>query len=203
MEKRKGGNRRVPVTAVSDLPIPILMDIFSRLPVKMVFICRCVSKTWLNVVSVPEFRQIPGSICPLLSTLNPQRRCRALHMVPMDTAGDLDEKLNLLNSKFFLPNSNPRKKEVFRFPTGREFDIVNSCKGLLCLRTAKCDDPVMVCNPVTGEYVSIPKSKREHRWTRQHHEIGVTGFGFSFRTCRYKVIRLVNLLVSTPNDLFL
>ncbi|GLU01206.1 hypothetical protein SLE2022_185260 [Rubroshorea leprosula] len=58
----------------------------------------------------------------------------------------------------------------------------------------------MVCNAVTGEYVSIARSKRKHGWTRQHHEIGVTGFGFSFRTCRCKAIRLVNLLVSTPND---
>ncbi|GLT29590.1 hypothetical protein SLA2020_237470, partial [Shorea laevis] len=173
MEKRRGGNRRVPVTTVSDLPILILMDIFSRLPVKTVFVCRCVSKTGLKVVSVPEFRQMSGSICPLLRSLNPQRRSRALHMVPMDTAGDLDEKLNLLSSKLFFPNSNRRKKEVFRFPTHREFDVVNSCKGLLCLRTPKYDDPVMVCNRVTGEYVSIPKSKRKHRWTRQHHEIGV------------------------------
>ncbi|GKU87422.1 hypothetical protein SLEP1_g1819 [Rubroshorea leprosula] len=91
MEKRRRGNRRIPVTTVSDLPIPILMDIFSRLPVKTVFICSCVSKTWLNVVSVPEFRQMAGSICPLLRTPNPQRRFRALHMVPMDTAGDLDD----------------------------------------------------------------------------------------------------------------
>ncbi|GKU87419.1 hypothetical protein SLEP1_g1816 [Rubroshorea leprosula] len=101
MEKRKRGNRRVPVTTVSDLPIPILMDIFSRLPVRTVFICRCVSKTWLNVVSVPELRQMTGSICPLLRTLNPKRRFRALYMVPMDTAGDLDEKHNLLNTKLF------------------------------------------------------------------------------------------------------
>ncbi|GLU01212.1 hypothetical protein SLE2022_185290 [Rubroshorea leprosula] len=176
------------------------MDIFSRLPIKTVFICSCVSKTWLNVVSVPEFHQMAGSICPLLCIINPQRRSRALHMVPMDTAGDLDEKLNLLNSKLFLPNSNPMKKEVFRFPSHRGFDVVNSCNGLLCLRTPKYNDPVMVCNPVTGDYVSIPRSKRKHGWTRQQHEVVVTGFGFSFRTCRYKVVRLVNRSVSTRND---
>ncbi|GKU87423.1 hypothetical protein SLEP1_g1820 [Rubroshorea leprosula] len=155
VEKRKGGNRRVPTTAVSDLPIPILMDIFSRLPVKTVFICR------------------------------------ALHMVPMDTAGIL------MRNSTSSTRSSSRGFQISHLPC---IDVVNSCNGLLCLRTPIYDDPGMVCNPVTGEYVSIPRSKRKHGWARQHLGIGFTAFGFSFRTYRCKVIRSVHLFVSTPND---
>ena len=39
-----------------------------------------------------------------------------------------------------------------------KFDIVNSCNGLLCLSDLSFGNPLVICNPVTGEFIRLPIS---------------------------------------------
>ncbi|KAJ1389595.1 F-box-like domain superfamily [Sesbania bispinosa] len=70
-------------------------------------------------------------------------------------------------------------------PKHDKFAMVNSCNGLLCLSDPRGRNTVVVCNPITGEFINLPKPTNIEK-TR-----GLTyaGFGFLPKTGEYKVIR--------------
>ncbi|CAL5335594.1 unnamed protein product [Camellia sinensis] len=70
-----------------------------------------------------------------------------------------------------------------------EFDLVGSINGLLCLSEPLYFDPVYICNPIIGEYMTLPKSEIETGFDI------VSGFGFDQSTDRYKVIRMLYVTV--------
>ena len=71
-------------------------------------------------------------------------------------------------------------------PRGHNCNVVNSCNGLLCLSEPSRNDPFAVCNPITGEFVGLPRTC--HSWNE--NALIDCGLGFSPRTNRYKVIRI-------------
>ncbi|KAF5949462.1 hypothetical protein HYC85_011455 [Camellia sinensis] len=73
-----------------------------------------------------------------------------------------------------------------------EFDLVGSINGLLCLSEPLYFDPVYICNPIIGEYMTLPKSEIETGFDI------VSGFGFDQSTDRYKVI--IMLYVTVKDD---
>ncbi|XP_059650489.1 F-box/kelch-repeat protein At3g06240-like [Cornus florida] len=44
--------------SITDLPSPILVSILTRLPVKNILICKCVTKTWVSLISDPHFAKL-------------------------------------------------------------------------------------------------------------------------------------------------
>ncbi|RHN54312.1 putative F-box domain-containing protein [Medicago truncatula] len=66
-----------------------------------------------------------------------------------------------------------------------KFDIVNSCNGLLCLSDPSFGNPIVICNPVTGEFIRLPESTTNRTRVRMQ---GQAGFGFQPKTNEYKVI---------------
>ncbi|CAL5390342.1 unnamed protein product [Camellia sinensis] len=73
-----------------------------------------------------------------------------------------------------------------------EFDLVGSINGLLCLSEPLYFDPVYICNPIIGEYMTLPKSEIETGFDI------VSGFGFDQSTDPYKVI--IMLYVTVKDD---
>jgi len=68
-----------------------------------------------------------------------------------------------------------------------KFDIVNSCNGLLCLSDPSFGNPLVICNPVTGEFIRLPESTAYRTRVRMQ---GQAGFGFHPKTNEYKVINM-------------
>ncbi|XP_008223141.1 PREDICTED: F-box protein At3g07870-like [Prunus mume] len=64
-----------------------------------------------------------------------------------------------------------------------EFRMVNSCNGLLCLSGESRDDPLYVCNPILGEFITIPPNDKAR------YRAPLDGFGFSVETNQYKVLQ--------------
>ncbi|XP_059650503.1 F-box protein At3g07870-like [Cornus florida] len=212
--------------SITDLPLPIFVDILLKLPVKMILLCRCVSKTCRNQISDPQFAKLHFSgqeACVLLRTLGSKRVSRTLYLVEPETCrnfnlgycscyGDyythdcirtchmkLDTKLKIpLRSEELALNGEvgdaqgsgfKRKRCVKVKPKDQRFKIVNSCHSFLCLAEPTCNDPVVVCNPITGEYINVPRDKRV---SEKKKDFVDCGFGFSPRTNQYKVIRIFN-----------
>ncbi|OVA10406.1 F-box domain [Macleaya cordata] len=65
--------------------------------------------------------------------------------------------------------------------------VVGSCNGLICLsvRHHDIDDPVYICNPITREYVYLPRLAK-----RIFQDCMVSGFGYHPSSNQYKVVRV-------------
>ncbi|KAK9903126.1 hypothetical protein M0R45_001265 [Rubus argutus] len=106
------------------------------------------------------------------------------------THGDLDEELPRLNISRKLhfthveesPDSQYRLEKI-RFTPQNSLPIsdcclINSCNGLVLVGSKK-GDPFYVCNPIFGEYITLPCG----------HYDSFVGLGFSAATNEYKVLQ--------------
>ncbi|KAK9266486.1 hypothetical protein L1049_001692 [Liquidambar formosana] len=90
-----------------------------------------------------------------------------------------------LTTKFSFPKLDGAKKMIPKSTRslGCKLNIVNSCNGLLCLQPVRGDYPVVIYNPVMGEYITIPTPEMDNCVEKAI----VTGLGFSPKTNQYKV----------------
>ncbi|KAF7831436.1 F-box protein interaction domain protein [Senna tora] len=77
-------------------------------------------------------------------------------------------------------------------PRDDKFAVVNSCKGLLCLCDPMHRDPLVVCNPITGEFIRLPETRKILRGTCD------SGFGYHEKTREFKVIRVYDNYAQDP-----
>lgn len=173
------------ITEISDLPLSLVMEILSRLPMKNLFNCKLVCKTWPHLISDPLFLEL--QVARPFTDIMVQIKSRIFVTHVEDRATD-NNILEVEKTHFDIK---------VKFP-GCNFDVVGSCNGLLCLEITKLtgfksdpdyrSDPgyksVCVCNPFLDEYVTIPIIPMEER------DIMRLGFGNSALSKQYKVIQL-------------
>lgn len=69
---------------------------------------------------------------------------------------------------------------------------MNSCNGLLCLSKSITNNPHFICNPITGEFITVGHEEKEKSlWGSVF-----PGFGYCPKSKKYKVVRLVLRLES-------
>jgi F-box interacting protein len=123
---------------------------------------------------------------------------------------DTKFKLPLLDAKMVLnsrddatasvklnPKGGVSKKKCFiasKSPKDHKFGMVNPCEGLLCLSEPKQNNPVVVCNPMTGEFIKLPEASK----VEESREKIDSCLGFSPRTKQYKVIRIFTQQICDP-----
>ncbi|KAK2426918.1 F-box protein [Trifolium repens] len=73
-------------------------------------------------------------------------------------------------------------------PYDDKFGVVKSCNGLLCLCSPE-GNPLVICNPATGEFIRLPKAINTPNRLRLLEPVGF-GFGFQPKTNEYKVIQM-------------
>ncbi|CAL2227233.1 unnamed protein product [Prunus armeniaca] len=168
------------------LPQAIVMDILSRLSVKTLFNCRCVCKAWLSMISDPQFTHLHASRSPfgiLIETFPPPPLTKTMELyfthLEVEACAAPGSDLQLEEIMFSPGNTLPPVDAAMP-----EFRLINSCNGLLCFG-ANEGFPLYVCNPVLGEYITIPPANRNDKWL-------IVGLGFSIRTNVYKVFQLNN-----------
>ncbi|KAF7831493.1 F-box protein interaction domain protein [Senna tora] len=79
-------------------------------------------------------------------------------------------------------------------PRDCKFAVVNSCMGLLCLCNPMDRNPVVVCNPVTGEFLRLPEACKNLIGTFD------CGFGYHEKTREFKVIRVYTTNAQDPTN---
>ncbi|RYR52064.1 hypothetical protein Ahy_A06g026990 [Arachis hypogaea] len=182
----------------TSLPIDIITDIFVRLPIESVLICRCVCKHWNTLISDPNFAKLLFTYTPP-TTMIRHLHSRIFHLVEYDRIKWHERKNNPLCCSVFEvlePNSNSSIKldPKFEIPLpdpksiqGRKIYVdVLSCNGLFYLSCLMDRDISLVCNPITGEFIRPPKIAAILKPCKQIS----WGFGFHPKTNQYKVMRI-------------
>ncbi|KAK4266445.1 hypothetical protein QN277_027366 [Acacia crassicarpa] len=173
---------------IQTLPPNIIIDILSRLPIKSILSCKRVCKSWLRLISHPRFVELQlarSSTSILIKTIPSLSESRKIILTHVDQRGRDPYRFDklMLTPKINLPCS--------------KFGLVNSCNGLLCLSGFEKDDPIWVCNPILGEYVTIPSAS-------EGRNLGsFTGLGFCAATNRYKVLQTFHPKVKWSGDNYL
>lgn len=163
---------------MEELPVDIKMEIFSRLPPDPLLNCKLVCKTWEKLLS---HRKV--GLLFLIRT--PSKRNLELYY------GSYDEIYDKANSGEEFPHKSLTKiihpginwqgsLQCFFID-----HIVGSCNGLVCIRVPhhKVLDPVYICNPITTEYINLPRIKHKKGFV-------VSGFGYHPSNNKFKVIRI-------------
>ncbi|KAG2327683.1 hypothetical protein Bca52824_010411 [Brassica carinata] len=129
-----------------NIPIDVIIDIFSRLPLKSIARCGCVSKRW-------------ASLCLTKSLVRPQ----------LLFARQKENEVLFSSSpqpQNFGENVSLIATNHVRFPVEHVYDISSSFNGYLCISHYRILDGIktrelvsMICNPSTKQSFTLPKMK--------------------------------------------
>ncbi|XP_073057364.1 F-box/kelch-repeat protein At3g06240-like [Primulina eburnea] len=175
-----------PELFLMDLPSEIVVGILSRLPTRTIVSCRCVCKQWHELLSTPEFAKSHLSVSPpgLL----------VLHMDPImsEYRCNVVEYEDISQLQYGFPCDQVTKFDPRAFissPAYYQIQTQGSVHGLLCLRyqRSKSDDVIYICNPITREYISLPRLPH----VVEYANFTCCGFGVSSITGQYKVVHIL------------
>ncbi|XP_010480790.1 PREDICTED: F-box protein At3g57590-like [Camelina sativa] len=163
------------------IPIDLFHEIFSRLPSKSVGRCRCVSKQWASILGHQDFTRL------FLTRSSTRPRILFAH-----------EQYN----GEWLFYSSPHPPNTYEKSIVVSVDFHTKCHigGIYCrcsyasglvyisdVRVSKNKDEPVICNPLTGQYVILPKLRANSQAS--------SFFGFDPVDKQYKVL-LMNGMVN-------
>ncbi|XP_059643037.1 putative F-box protein At3g16210 isoform X2 [Cornus florida] len=164
---------------VVDLPLEIISDILTRLPIESILACKLVCKNWYDLTRDPAFVHLQLSRSPTRFVIDP-----ALSRVAND---------------FYLLLLDAEEPKVKRFPIERKVlkgaRIVCSCNGLLLITPDLKLNPVVIYNPITRQRMILPSLLDCKGKLRSHQ----AGLGFDLSTGRYKVVQEYRKIRSESN----
>jgi F-box interacting protein len=190
-----------------NLPSHLTAHILLQLPLKSLLICKCVCKYWKTMISEPHFAKLhfeQASTSLIIRSGHRKRVARTMHLLecepemfeiginihvklepifklPLRDARSLREKR--------LNNHNIKRKQKLNIacnPENDKFKVVNSCNGFLCLCHPDNNIPLVICNPITEEFIRLPATLNTARVRMD----GQAAFGFHSKTNEYKVINI-------------
>ncbi|KAI3898486.1 hypothetical protein MKX03_011430 [Papaver bracteatum] len=178
------------------LPVDIIENIVTRLPVRSISRFRCVSKNWYHLFRNPNF---------IKNHLNHANLMNRFNILVCNYGGDIDDTpiesyLSTIDND--LLSSSPSTSSQY-LGHARNIDypfmslenmpmIIGSSNGLVCIQP--CSDDIWIWNLATGEYKPVPKpSDSEHYYT-------FYGFGFDCKNDDYKVLRIVGCQESEVSE---
>ncbi|KAK4395562.1 F-box/kelch-repeat protein [Sesamum angolense] len=155
-----------------NLPQEILIEIFSRLPLKSVGKCRCLAKLWRQQLSTPHF---------IKSHLTHQNHHSHQENLILNTPFDT------IYSRSSIKGDTIWKK----LPAGglcEWTDIVGSCDGLVFMVLEELEEfEKFLVNPITLQLVKVPESPLA---LKRKESFSMDGFGYDSCSDDYKVVTL-------------
>ncbi|GJZ61024.1 F-box protein-like protein [Tanacetum coccineum] len=170
---------------MEDLPESVMVDILSRLLVKTIIHCKCVCKKWCNLVSDNYFVNIhlSRSRAGLMIHHKSEKHMRNCHKPGILKWVEIEDEPD--HHHFHHDPIMSLDLDLATIFQGSQILPVGSVNGLICLWQFGPSDNTYICNPVTREYMILPRQK----YYREGYAIIVYGFGISLQTSEYKVIR--------------
>ncbi|KAK1273039.1 F-box protein [Acorus gramineus] len=164
------------------LPEDLVMEILSRVSLSSLQDCRLVCKHWNTLMSGPIFARLRCTHG--MNSLMVWREVKDKFNL------DVVDPCNLQTRKLRSPLND------FNY---RDFYVVGSCNGLLCLSESVHQTPIYVCNPSLGEYLTLPIGERRLSDVFDGYFYG-TGFGYD--PAEPDVYKVVRLYYTSPEYLF-
>lgn len=163
------------------LPPELIREILLRLPVRSVLHCKCVCKSWLSLISDPQF-----SISHYDLAANPSHRVLLRANYLYAESIDVDAPFHSDSSAVYLllpplsPPHNPCHYDAFQFDP----DIWGSCRGFILLyyRRCRCAE-IILWNPSIGVHKRLPNVK--HYYITNGY---LRGLGYDPSTNDYLVV---------------
>ncbi|KAL3515783.1 hypothetical protein ACH5RR_022685 [Cinchona calisaya] len=184
---------------ILELPINLIYDILSRLPLKSICRCRRVCKAFLEILKHPYFAQLHLSRTPSITvSLALQKHIGhqgflCFHLLDLDEVSRAAPCSTVCYHDVCHSRSQPHPYRSLTLQNAdfyfydRGATVVGSCNGLLCLyyplQNAYC-----VFNPILGEYVVCPCLATSTAAYTYFHQ---SGFGFCPSTGQYKIFRFM------------
>ncbi|XP_019175214.1 PREDICTED: F-box/kelch-repeat protein At3g23880-like isoform X2 [Ipomoea nil] len=163
---------------LANLPQEIIAEVLARLPVECLLRFRCVSKSWLALISTHHFVNTHLHVC---KNKHESSRNRLFLIASFSGLGKICSISSIVPE-----NSSPTLVELSRFSKSpcRSPRILGSCNGLLCLSTVHFK--LILWNPSTRKSREFPDSFIQ---TKSGCYIRY-GFGYDERTNDYKVVKM-------------
>lgn len=191
---------------VLELPIHILYDIISRLPLETIFSCKCVCRVFLNIIKDPFFAKIHLTKAPSTSAAlivqedqlpfgNFHPYMLDLDDTPARSSSSSDHHPCHQHFLSWQSHGLTQRNVNCCFFKGNA-TLISSCNGLLCLYSPASGEPLYcICNPISGECMALPPPISS---TSGYTYLNHSGFGFCPKTNKYKVIRFMSFTSSDP-----
>ncbi|GAA0173692.1 hypothetical protein LIER_27254 [Lithospermum erythrorhizon] len=173
-----------------DLPLDIILNIISRLPVNIIIRCKFLSKDFVNLIGDPRFETIYQSnkandyfYCLFVNESKP---IFSLDLVqfPKDVYDNNKNRNYKISRRLSCFNSN-------RLPQGTDFhkfSIFGYCNGLFCLLKIESGlFNLFVINPILGEFIQLPLPVRCDLTKMFYMSYGL---GYCQFTNKFKVLRI-------------
>ncbi|XP_059670779.1 F-box protein CPR1-like [Cornus florida] len=153
------------------IPLEVIADILSRLPVKPLLQFRCVSKSWCALIDSPHF--IKSHLNRSIETNTNRRLIFSdfdLFSIDLDSPDD-----------DWLALDHPLKNEEATI-------VIGSCDGLLCLCESWKD--ITLWNPSTRKHHKLPVTPIEFSRKGWRSDDSRYGFGYDSVSDDYKVVKI-------------
>jgi len=143
---------------MEDLPVPVMIDILSRLPVKTIIHCKCVCKKWLDLVSDSYFANLHLLRSPAGFMIHHTlvKGTTSYHEPGILKWVEIKDKLD----HQYLQHDPVMSLDLNLSPIFQYSRVlsVGSVNGLICLwQHGFKTDNYFICNPITREYMILPR----------------------------------------------
>ncbi|THF96056.1 F-box/kelch-repeat protein At3g23880-like [Camellia sinensis] len=180
--KRIKTTHQSPIPAEEDsqplpnLPHEIIVEFLSRLPVKSLLQFRSVCKSWLSLISNPQFVKTHLSIASKIDDCTNQR------LLLSSICPHFDLKSCSLYSVLYEQSDNAVELDYPLKDPHHSVWIVGSCNGLVCIAIE--EDSIFLWNPSTRKSKKLPNSGIRMRYGC----FIIYGFGYDESIDDYKVV---------------
>jgi len=163
------------------IPVDLVIEIFSRSPVKSIARCRCVSKLWASILRLPYFTELYlTKSCARPRLLFACQKHRELFFFSTPQPHNPNESSSPLAASFHM-----------KIPFDGRFNIISPIGGLVFIRHEQIlkgrktpEFVSAICNPSTGQSLTLPKPKTRKRiWGTSH-------FGYDPIEKQFKVLSM-------------
>ncbi|KAK7394360.1 hypothetical protein VNO78_14885 [Psophocarpus tetragonolobus] len=151
----RGGKKKM--EKEESLPVELMREILLRLPVKSVLRFKCVCKSWLSLISEPQFGISHYDIGAaatrrVLLTSKSKSNSDLVYALSVDIEAPLNKES--VPERFPLPTLSPPRNPSFQFHSNQPL-ILGSCRGLLLLYHETSAD-LILWNPSIRVYTRFP-----------------------------------------------